>query len=275
VSDAEAAIVRAVERAVGPAPVLLLGSRALGTATATSDWDVLVVLPLRRVPRALRALASASRALEAELGAPVSVNAMPAFRTQSRDNLFVWKLRRESRALAGEPLAPDDRPFALTDRAAFSYLMSALVYLLESDDERAVRKARAHVEQLRALRAGSYAAVVDAGPGDWNAARDSVLAELARVPAAARGSLRRNAQYAALSALRGRERVRAAAGAPVERRLAEAAVHLARARDGDERELAAALAALPAPLRPRERSWQRVRDVVVSEWASAHPLLGL
>lgn len=261
----EQAIVDEVRAAVGDATVLLCGSRALGTAAAGSDWDVLVVLPLRRLPRAVPKLARAARSLEARLGAPVSVNAMPAFRTRSRRNLFVWKLRRESRALAGEPLAADGRPFALGDRAAFSYLMSALVWLLESRDERTAAKALAHVEQVRMLREGEYGPRVHVGGGSWEDARDAVLAELHLV----RASRLRNAQYAALSALRGRGRLRAALGGPVETALARAAVALA---EGDAKRAARAL---PRALRPREETWDAVRDVVVAEWPSAHPLLGL
>ena len=47
-------IVAEVTRRVGSVPVLLAGSRALGTAHAGSDYDVSVVLPLRRIPRATR-----------------------------------------------------------------------------------------------------------------------------------------------------------------------------------------------------------------------------
>ena len=48
-------VVAEVTRAVGPAPVLLAGSRALGTAEVRSDLDLSVVVALWRVPGALRA----------------------------------------------------------------------------------------------------------------------------------------------------------------------------------------------------------------------------
>jgi predicted nucleotidyltransferase len=307
---AEGLIAAACRRAVGPAPVVLCGSRAIGTAGAASDFDVLVVLPARRLPGAVRRLGALSRSLEAELGAPVSVNPLPAFRLRSRGNLFAWKIRAEGRVLA--PPAG----FALRDGCppphdagqARSYLLSALLFLIGEADPaqlaadplpagaaRAARKALLHLAQLRLIRRGTYAARLDealaaAGderlaalavslqrPATWLAVRDEVLAELAWCPARPqprRGDL----QYVALSALRGRARWAAARAGGVERRLARAATLLAAAVEpgggADEARVAAAWRALPRALRPASPGWAAVRDAVVAEWPSAHPLLG-
>jgi O-antigen/teichoic acid export membrane protein len=97
-------IVTEVAGAVGPAPVLLAGSRALGTAGAGSDYDVSVVLPLLRIPWAAPRLDRAASRLSAALGAPVSVNAVPRFRLRRPGgSLFVAKLRAEGVVLAAPP----------------------------------------------------------------------------------------------------------------------------------------------------------------------------
>jgi hypothetical protein len=70
-------------------------------------------------------------------------------------------------------------------------------------------------------------------------------------------ALRTNARYALLAALRGRVRLRAATSvSPIDRRLADVAVELARAADN-----------------PRFASWPALRDLVLAEWPDAHPLL--
>src|SRR5205814_4190363 len=87
--------------ALGDVPVLLCGSRATGAATPTSDYDVLVVLPRRRIPFELGRLKALGRALSAELAAPVTINPLPAHLTRRpRPNLFLWKLQREARLLS-------------------------------------------------------------------------------------------------------------------------------------------------------------------------------
>jgi len=262
-TGAEETVVAAVHGAVGRVPVVLAGSRALGAAGPESDWDVLAVLPLRRVPFAVRRLAAVSRELTAALGATVTVNAMPSFRLAYADrNLFVWKVATEGRVLA----APDGfrlvapARFALEPRHERSYLLSALVYLLESRDDRAVAKARRHLAELAALRGR---AAIDAGDS-WESVRNAVLSELRALPPL-RPSAAVDAQYAALSALRGRVRLARRA----EPRLAAAAVALA---EGDA---ARARALLPAGARPGGASWEAVRDALLAEWPSAHPLLGL
>jgi hypothetical protein len=259
----EDAIVAAVQRAVGPVPVLLAGSRALGTAEPASDWDVLAVLPARRVPFAVRRLAAVSRDLGAALGAAVTVNALPAFRlAHAGRNLFVWKVAREGRVLAAPPgfrlAAPEG--FSLRPGHERSYLLSALVYLLESRDGRAVAKARRHLAQLDELRGHRVA-----GGGDsWDEVRDEVLRRLRALPPVRRSPVS-DVQYAVLSALRGRARLVRRA----EPRLAAAAVALA---EGDA---ARAAALLPRSARPEGSSWESVRDAFLVEWPSAHPLLGL
>jgi O-antigen/teichoic acid export membrane protein len=170
-------IVTEVAGAVGPAPVLLAGSRALGTASAGSDYDVSVVLPLLRIPRATSRLNRASGRLSAALGAPVSVNAVPRFRMRRPGgSLFVAKLRAEGVVLAAPPgWSLCCQPLAgVTKFAASSALLSAARSLLETFDTSvmagmtvpgqaagALRKAALHVAQVRLLRSGQYASDLD------------------------------------------------------------------------------------------------------------------
>lgn len=170
-------IVSEVARRVGPAPVLLAGSRALGTAHAGSDFDVVVVLPLLRIPRAAGRLAEAAEQLSAALGASVSVNPVPEFRMRRPGgSLFVRKLQAEAVVLVAplgwslrrEPLT------GLTKFAASSALLSAVRSLLETFDtsvmsgspaparaDDALRKASLHVAQVKLLRSGCYASDLD------------------------------------------------------------------------------------------------------------------
>jgi hypothetical protein len=166
-------IVAEVTRRVGAVPVLLAGSRAVGTARADSDYDVAVVMPLLRIPRAISRLAVAADRLTAELGATVSVNPVPGFRMRRPGgSLFVGKLRAEGDVLAaprGWSLRP--RPLTrVTVFAASSVLLSAVQNLLEAFDTSAMRretvsprardalrKAALHVAQVRLLRSGRYA----------------------------------------------------------------------------------------------------------------------
>ena len=70
-------IVETIHNAVGSAPVFLAGSRATGAWDIESDYDIVVVLPLTRIPRAIGRLATVRTALEHQLGAPVSLNPLP------------------------------------------------------------------------------------------------------------------------------------------------------------------------------------------------------
>jgi predicted nucleotidyltransferase len=311
----ERMIAEAVQGAVGSYPVLLWGSRATGEATQTSDWDLFVVLPAHKVPLAARRLPHLSEQLGRRVGASVSVNPLPAFalRRASR-KLSLWKLRRESRVLAAPPgfeLAPATE--APTSAAtAFSYLLSAAVYLIEdldppalkeaelpADVGRGARKALLHTAQLRLLRKGAYASRLDQALerlGDpaltamgaaptrsqtWFAIRGEVLTDLPPAPHGRMRALIVNAQYGALTTLAGAPKWRPAlSGKPIDERIAGAVVALLRAVGSSGRvsgsEVAEAWRLLPSRLRgPRERDWAALRDIVVREWAQAHPLVGL
>ena len=170
-------IVNEVKRQVGEVPVLLSGSRALGTAHAGSDYDVSVVLPLPRIPRAVPRLAASAQSLSEELGAPVSVNAVPVVRMRHPGgSLYVRKLRAEAVVLE----APDDWSMprlpidGVSDFTASSVLISAVRSLLETFDSAAMRgsvepakasaalrKAALHVAQVKLLRSGEYASRLD------------------------------------------------------------------------------------------------------------------
>ena len=304
---AEQRVVDVVRERLGPVPVVLCGSRAAGDATSVSDYDVVVGLPRRRIPVAVRALPGLSRALTAELGAPVSLSPVPMHVLNStQPNLLAWKINREGRFLypkdGSSTALPVRQPAA---RARFSYLLSAVEYLLDDLDEnlrpvrsRGSRKALLHLVQLRLMETGRYASrldeallelhdagltglrdQLDAAPG-WFALRDVLVGELADLP---RGdswlrSIRVNSRYAILSALRGALRIRPACSMrAIDERLGDGLVALTRAvRDGDEPDPAAmefAAAAIPASIRPRSRTWRGVHEVVRREWPAAHPLL--
>lgn len=278
-------IVSTVRASVGDVPVLLCGSRAAGTSTAESDYDLLVAMPRRRIPFALRRLSLLSGALSEELAAPVSVNPLPLGTLGRRSNLFVWKLRREARVLAPENgfVLPAAGAPPLDDNARFSYLMSALLQLLAvagvTDEERehAIKKALLHAAQLRLWARGSYPSTLEQAvtelqddelsrlasqadsPEAWREARSLVLAELAalRRPRDLARAARMNLRYSVLAALRGRFRLLALTTLrPIDQRLADRAVELA-------------LAADEGP----SAAWRAHRDRVLEEWPDAHPLI--
>jgi predicted nucleotidyltransferase len=309
----ERRIVEATEHGFGRRPVLLCGSRAVGEEAPGSDFDVLVVLPAPRIPLALRRLRAIASGLTAELGAPVTLNPLPQRRLRDRENLFVWKLQREAKVLS----APEDFSLVppvrapLTPTAAFSYLLTASFYLLEHLEpgslaqrslgralERGTTKALLHVAQMRLMREGRYesrladallalgaddlaeAAGLGATAEAWLRARDLVLAELGE-PGELRGAVRTNARYAALAALRGRSRVRAALSRRrIDQRLGSATVALLSAVDRtgcvDDATVAAIRATLPPPLRRQAGTgWESLRDLLLREWPDAHPLSAL
>jgi predicted nucleotidyltransferase len=286
VGQSDQVIVAAVRAAFGEIPVLLCGSRAAGTSTPASDYDLLVAMPRRHIPLARGRLGALATALSEELDAPVSVNPLPPDLLRRRRNLFVWKLRREARVLLPEHgfvlSAPGAPP--LDEHARFSYLMTALLNLLSVADsdggdrrERAVRKALLHVAQLRLWSEGAYPVTLEealeeldderiAAPASraqgfraWCEARSLVVAELAALQPRRDGlrAVRTNIRYAVLAALHGRLRLRAAASLrAIDRRLADVAVELAMAAGG-----------------PPTSRWLAKRDLVLAEWPDAHPLV--
>lgn len=293
-SEAERLVVHAVDAAAGRVPVLLCGSRALGTAGAGSDYDVVVVVPWLAIPRRLRRLRLAAHRLTTALGAEVSINPLPASRIARPESLYAWKLRRESRVLAapaGFALA-DAGPLRLEPVYEFSYVASAALYLLgglsdpspSSADPvalgRGVRKGLLHLAQLRLLRSGLYReslsdaveALGDARMSDLAAApgeaaflgvRDAVLEELDVLVQGMRRVqvVRTNLRYVVLAALRGRVRLRSAlSAARVDCALASAAADLLRS--------VPRAAATPVD----SDDWRTRRAAVLREWPDAHPL---
>jgi predicted nucleotidyltransferase len=313
--EAERVIADAIQAALGPVPVILAGSRATGEATATSDYDVCVVLPTARIPFSLRKMLTAAKSLEQRLGVPVTVNPVPQAALSRRDqSLFAWKLASESKLLA----APSDFSIRrrglprVTRELAFSYLSSACFYLLEPvepadlasnflshDVARGVRKALLHIAQLELIQQGKYESRLEEAlqalepsrlhvhaqhlceSATWFAVRGLLVDRLGdRLPQrrpheVVAGNLR----HAAIAALRRGPGWRAAlARSSRERQLASATILLlssvSERGDVGAEQLEAARRALPGPLRPRERkSWKDLRDVLVREWANAHPLV--
>jgi predicted nucleotidyltransferase len=313
---AESLIVDQIHGSVGSYPVLLWGSRATGDALDRSDYDVYVVLPVHRIPLALNRLERTARSLGDRLGVGVSVSPIPAATLRREARLACWKVRRESRILAAPTGFELDggrvpRP---TAEGSFSYLCSAVIYLIEALDpdtldhdqlppaaRRGVHKALLHTAQLKLMRRGCYEPDLDqalkrlgepqlvalAGtvgrPKTWFSVRGHVLAEIgASVPNRHLGrALLVNAQYGALAAMSGASRWRVALSAKaIDERLADTAVRLLSAIEhgggADRAATEAAAQSLPRSLRfERAPLWREVRDVVVREWAHAHPLVGL
>ena len=92
----------------------------------------------------------------------------------------------------------------------------------------------------------------------------------------------RNVQYATIARLRGRSRWRSVLrGSSIESALARTMVLLLRALSPqspggvDQRLFDEARGALPASRDGRVTTWGAARDLVVREWADAHPLVGL
>ena len=313
-SGGEQRLVEAVRASFGDVPVLLCGSRATGAALSTSDYDVLVALPRRQIPFALRRLRKLDEALTQELGASVTINPLPAhLLRQPPRNLLLWKVAREGRVLAApaEFILPSATTPPLDSAARFSYLLTALLYLLRDlaterlpDNSLSAgvahdtHKALLHLLQLALMERGAYASTVGAAleelgdphlnrlaahiqePEGWVEVRDLILDELARIDSRSsfRASLSVNARYAALAGLRGRWRLRASLSRePIDRRLAAIAVELARdvhSSKGPQVGAAAARDAVPHPLRRHAgTSWSSIRDLFVDEWSNAHPLL--
>ena len=312
---AEALIVEAVHSSVGPCPILLWGSRATGDAEATSDYDLFVVLPTHRIPLAVRRLRELSRSLERRLGVGVALNPLPDWSLRHGDGkLSRWKLRREARVLAppGFGLGTPP-PLTVSDAIAFSYLQSAVIYLIHGLDpasdltgvqlrsriERGVRKALQHTAQLRLLRKGGYASRLEqvtaqlddpvlsalaaaTGQTDtWFAVRNEVLRDLPNgIGAGAGRTLLVNSQYCALAALAGKPKWRVGLTTqPIDRRLAASAQELLRAITPggaiDKAKVNEAAQLLPAALRTDASDWATLRNTVVGEWPQAHPLVGL
>jgi hypothetical protein len=250
------------------------------------------------------------------LGAPVSLNPLPRHQARrSASNLFVWKLHREGTLLTAPRGFWLDCPaqFRVTPTSAYSYLMTAVFVLLDASGapapiaswppdvvSRGVRKALLHVVQLRLLRDGHYESTMDKAlaalndqelahlasnsqePRSWFTARTLLLGDLRGLrpsPGVGR-ALVRNAQYAALSRVRGHARWPAIARlGPFERDLGRAAQLLLRAVDADggvrPEALADASDHLPSWVRLPRGDWRRLREALRQEWASAHPLMGL
>jgi hypothetical protein len=308
-----------VTAAVGAVPILVVGSRALGSASPESDCDAAVVLPLWKIPLAMEPLDAAARRLGEALGVAVSLNPLPKRSLRHPGgNLYLRKLRSEGRRL-GSDGSLSVRPCSscvagdANERALTSYLLSAVNALLrESTPEEvhraplpqpvqhALLKAVLHLAQVRLLTSGRYESTLEAC---LLLVDDAELSDCAARPAdpetfttvgrllrmllgddpitmGVGATALRNGQYAVLSALRGRARISAASRGGVEAALARASILLlealcpanAAAHEGLVRR---ASAALPRTLRPDAPTWFAVRSVVVQEWPSAHPLVGL
>jgi predicted nucleotidyltransferase len=301
----ESAIAATIRQSIGDFPVILCGSRGNGTNLPLSDYDVLVVLPWRQMPFAIKKLRALSVRLTGTLDAPVTINPLPERSLRRHVNFFLWKVAHEGRILSSPPgfaLPRITRP-PYNDSVRFSYLMSALLELLKGaggdpfrrDD--ATHKALLMLGQLRLLERGLYAnslddALADLEPEDrafleldetadlWRQTCSKVLAELASVSRSGSASaVRVNARYVVLALLRGRIRVQAALSLRgIDRRLADSAALLAGTlidrTAADPAAITNARKSLPRSLRRRTSpTWKSLRAVLEQEWPDAHPLI--
>ena len=300
-------VVAACAPEVGDAPLLLLGSRAVGSAGPRSDCDLAVVVPSWRVPAIVGRLPRARRRAEAVTGVPVSLNPIPRGRLdRPGQSLYLLKVHREALVLSSRDgvALRRDAPVDVSAFAKASYALSAVQAVLVAarpgspDDGTladGIRKAVLLLAQLRLLDRGLYEPRLEdavrlaaeptlatlASKADDPGALSMVCQLLAdeverrpleqaawRVPA-------RNAQYAGIAALRGRRRWRVAvARRSVEASLASALVALLGA-------LGHGVDAVPGEARrwadvagATSPSWSQARDAVVREWRDAHPLAG-
>jgi hypothetical protein len=295
-------IVESLVPVVGEAPILLLGSRAIGSAEPDSDCDVAVVLPATSCLRLASRLNRRATELSGRLGAPVSVSPLPAAHlAKPRGSLYLLKVHREAVQLAGQPVVLHrDSPVALSRLAAASFAVTAVVTLLEVADldpasqavVRAVRKAALQVAQLRLCDRRTYASTLDEAlallgaaelcelaaspetPGTFTAVRGLVLREAGRraftVPR--RGVPLRNAQASLLAALRGSPSWGTMLS-PVatEELLARLLGGLLESSDPQD---------VPPELRRRlslrdEASWHELRDAACGAWRRCHALGGV
>jgi predicted nucleotidyltransferase len=310
--QALARLAGAVKRSLGDLPVIVLGSRALGTARPEADLDAYVVLPAWRVPLALRQLESVSADLRRDLGIPISLNPIPAARLgRNRGAMLPFKLRREGLLVSSPPGWTLDRSgMPPVDTAARrSYAMSGVIFLLQAAEPVArgaphleppashlVSKALLHAAQLVLSAQGQWASTLPEAAaklgGDWNdlaagtgscgvwfRARDVLLpAAIAhtegRVEAMARGL-----QWAGLRTVRGQptrpswRRPSPSAG------LARAACRLVCGLGSgtvDHRAVELARSSLPGPLgRGAPTDWRGLARLIAAEWAHASPLAGI
>ncbi|MFL5832174.1 MAG: nucleotidyltransferase family protein [Solirubrobacteraceae bacterium] len=304
----------AVRGSMGERPVLLLGSRALGTARPESDLDAYVVLPGWRVPFALAPLRALRARLESELGIAVSLNPLPARRLRPRPGTMLpFKLRREAVVVAapsGWELGQVDAP--PRDTGAFrSYAMTGLLFLLtaaapvaggserlDRTTSHLVGKALLHAAQLELARRRAWAttlpeAVKSLGepwprlmfaldsPSGWIAARDALLPDAAAHAETRRETALRSLQWAALRTLRGIPTLPPVRRPSPAAALTRAACELAAAIAPGHVDLAAVARARRA-LPPRvQRSvgesegWRGVARAIELEWPNASPLAGV
>lgn len=296
------ALVEALAPSVKAAPILLLGSRAVGDAGASSDCDVAVVLPWVACARLAPKLGRAATGLTEQLGVRVTVGPLPAARlAEPGGSLYLLKVHREAVQIAGRQVElRRDCAVGVSRLAAASYAVSTVITMLEATGldsaseaaAHAVRKATLHVAQLRLLDRRLYAstlaeavellddaelrelAACPSRAGALSTARSMVLRESARrpfhvprhrVPA-------RNAQAAALSALRGAPCWAGAwRGVATEELLARLLCALLESPDPGQ---------VPEDVRlglalPRDASWLELRDLARERWERAHALGGV
>jgi hypothetical protein len=302
----------AVRCGLGDVPVIVLGSRALGTARAASDLDAYVVLPTWRVPLAMGQLESVGKGLQRDLGIPISLNPIPVAQLgRSGGTMLPFKLRQEGLVVSGPPGWSLDRPGPppVDTAARRSYAMSGIMFLLEAAEPvtrgaehleppaaHLVSKALLHASQLVLAAQGRWASTLPEAAarlgGDWNelaANTDSCgawfRAREALVPAAAghtEGPLEaiaRGLQWAGLRTMRGLSTWPVLRPPSPAASLARATCQLVCALGRgtvDAHTVDLARSSLPgALLRDAPMEWRALAGLLAAEWTHASPLAGI
>ena len=88
--------------------IILTGSRAIGTMSSDSDFDILLVMSSMKTIFNLTKIKSVERDLSGIMNVPVSINPLPKFRIKRAfGNLFLFKVKHEGKILFGRNILPN------------------------------------------------------------------------------------------------------------------------------------------------------------------------
>lgn len=123
--------------------VVLIGSRAKGTAKKNSDYDIYVVVSALSVPFIYKNIKEKEKTLEDMLGTKVSIAPLTLNRIKKGNDLLLFKTKKEGITIYGK----DYLPFIKIDRVEdipadelFSYLFSSVYFLAEHFDPENIQK---------------------------------------------------------------------------------------------------------------------------------------
>ena len=123
--------------------VVLIGSRAKGTAKKNSDYDIYVVVSALSVPFIYKKIKEKEKILEDVLGAKVSIAPLTLNRIRKRNDLLLFKTKKEGMTICGKdylPFIKIDRVEDIPSDELFSYLFSSVYFLAERFDPENIQK---------------------------------------------------------------------------------------------------------------------------------------